>query len=211
MKPTTIGIVGTGRMATVLSVLCKRNPSYVIKQASSTKSIDMQTIYPLTEVLESDIVFLAIPISSFKQFINKIASQLENSQGIFIDICSVKVNPAKWMKTILPNRIDCVASHPIFGPQSTKNGTFFEGLPWIFSPIRVQDTTRFDSLITFLKNQKIEIHMMSPREHDQLMSTSQAISFLFGTIGKELGLKQGKFDTKGFSCILQNQHIVEGD
>jgi len=211
MKKLTIGIIGTGRMGMVLGRLFDRNDTFVVRYASTTQSTNRSTIFPIEEVILSDIVFLAIPISAIAPFLRSIALKFGNNRPLIIDICSVKIKPAEWLSTLLPKKIDCIASHPMFGPYSTKQGTTFQDLPWIMSPIRVKNRKRYKDLCSFLKTQGIGIFEMSPKEHDQIMSRSQAISFLFGMIGHDLDLKKNLFDTKGFSCILENQGIVESD
>jgi len=211
MEQLTIGIIGTGRMGTVIHSLFARQPQWPIKQASTTKPIDHQRIFPLADILTCDIVVLAVPISSLPEVLHNITPLVRDNHPLILDICSVKMQPKQWMEEILPDTVDCVASHPIFGPNSTKNGTSFDCLPWIFAPIRVKQQKRFALLLQFLQQQGIATREMTAEEHDKIMSQSQAVSFLLGVVGQELQWKAGPFDTKGFSLLLENQRIVASD
>src|SRR3989344_1557569 len=113
---TTIGIIGTGRMAMVLHALFSRDAQFVIKFASRSKKTDGTLIFPFEDVLSCDILFLAVPISETKKLLREMSPLLKDKNPLVIDICSVKMSPVLWLRTILPTHIDCVASHPIFGP-----------------------------------------------------------------------------------------------
>lgn len=208
--PTTIGIVSTGRFATVLKNLFSRTKSFLVLQSSTTRVPDHKDIFPLNEVLRADIIFLCIPISSMQMFLAEHGKDIR-PDALVVDVSSVKQLPAQWMAKLLPETVDILATHPIFGPHSTKDGTTYAHLPWVFCPLRIRNTRRFAQLQSFIVSQLIDILDMTPQEHDRIMARSQAVSFLFGSICSRLGLTESPIDTKGFSLLLENQRIVEGD
>ncbi len=210
MAKTTIGIIGTGRIASVLKKLFEKSPDVLVMQSSKSQRIDDLIIFDLTQVLNCDIVIAAIPMSALQTFLMK-NSQLIVSSPLFVDVCSVKMLPAQWMQQHLPAHVDILATHPLFGPTSTKQGTEFTGLKCIFSPIRIKDTNRFKFFSALFTAWKITIDTMSPEDHDKLMARTQAVSFLFGHLGHELTLRSTHFDTAGFKALLTNQSIVEAD
>lgn len=210
MSKTTIGIIGTGRFATVLRNLFEMSPDVVVMQSSRSKQVDNQKIFSIEDVLHCDIVIAAIPISTFEEFLKHNSKIIKNS-ALFVDVCSVKTLPVLWMKTHLPKSIDILATHPLFGPTSTKHGTEFAGLKCVFSPIRIQDTQRFQVFQSLFASRGVSLHTMSPEDHDSLMARTQATSFLFGHLGHELQITSTDFDTAGFRSLLVNQSIVEAD
>ena len=66
-------------------------------------------------------------------------------------------------------------------------------------------------VLSFLEEQEIEIIPLSAEQHDQKMARSQAVAFLFGKIGLELGLERNGIDTPGYEHLLANQEMVAGD
>ena len=42
--------------------------------------------------------------------------------ALVVDVASVKVKPTGWMEQHVPAHADIVGLHPLFGPQSGKNG-----------------------------------------------------------------------------------------
>ena len=209
MKPT-IGIISTGRFATVLKKLFSRTDEFSVLQSSRRKPVDGRTIFPLSQVLACDIIFLCIPISSLEQFLRNHGNEIR-TDSLVVDVCSVKQLPVKWMETLLPSTVDILATHPVFGPFSTQNGSVFTSLPWTIWPVRISNQPRVEALLSFLRSQSLRLIPMDPKTHDHIMANSQAVAFLFGTIGVQLGLKAGPLDTKGFSLILQNQRSVQED
>lgn len=212
MKHISIGIIGTGRFASVLCKLFTNEKQFVIRQSSRSKKIDGKVIFPLNEVANCDIVFPAVPISTLPKVLQQCVTVLaKENKPLFVSICSVMEQPEKWMEKILPKHVDIVVTHPVFGPQSTKQGTIFSGLPIVWHPVRIRHKDRVEILESFLKLRGLKVIRMTPKKHDQIMAGSQAISFLFGKIGIALELQSTMLDTKGFTAILQNQAIVAND
>lgn len=212
MKHISIGIIGTGRFASVLCKLFANEKQFVIRQSSRSKKIDKKIIFPLNEVVNCDIVFPAVPISTLSKVLQQCVTVLaKENKPLFVSICSVMEQSEKWMRKILPKHVDMVVTHPIFGPQSTKQGTIFSGLPIVWHPVRIRHRDRVEILETFLKHRGLKVIRMTSKKHDEIMARSQAISFLFGKIGIALKFRSSMLDTKGFTVILQNQAIVAND
>ncbi|MEK7458267.1 MAG: prephenate dehydrogenase/arogenate dehydrogenase family protein [Patescibacteria group bacterium] len=212
MKHISIGIIGTGRFASVLRKLFSSDMQFVLKQSSRSKIVDRKVIFPFEDVVNCDIVFPAVPISDLPKVLQRCVLVLsKESNPLFVSICSVMEQPEKWMKKILPKHVDIVVTHPVFGPQSTKQGTIFSGLPIAWHPVRIRHKARIEVLETFLQHRGLNVLRITPKEHDRIMARSQAVSFLFGKIGIALKLQSTMLDTKGFTAILQNQAIVEND
>ena len=62
---------------------------------------------------------------------------------IVVDVASVKVKPLDLMARILPSSIEVVGSHPMFGPQSGRDG--IANLKVVLCPLR---TTRLGGHVT---------------------------------------------------------------
>jgi prephenate dehydrogenase len=210
MKKLTVGIVGDGRFATILRRLFLRS-DFILLQSSRRLDVDNRTIFSLVNVLNADIVFLCIPISQLENFLQNNVHLIKNRKSLCIDVCSVKIKPAEWMQKLLPGFVDILATHPVFGPVSSKNGTLFENLLWVFSPIRINNTEIMRALFSFLDEQKLHRVTMTTEEHDHVMSRSQSVAFLFGSLASRMKLRSSSLDTNGFKMILENQRIVESD
>ncbi|SRR3989344_291711 len=210
----TIGIIGTGRFASVLRKIFEGSPQrFQIFQSSSSKPVNQQTIFPLKKVINCDLVFPAIPISTLETFLKTNSRLLnKNSHNTFVEVCSLNHQPSLWLQKHLPKSVDLVSSHPLFGPISTRNGTDFTGLTFVFWPLRVRNQARLGLLLDHLQNLGLKLVRLKPREHDRLMARSQAVAFLFGHISLHLKLQpQPGIDTPGFNLVLENQRQVAQD
>ena len=112
-----VGIIGYGRFGKLLVDLLPSNIYEIKIYDSSDISDDSVKLCSLDEVLQSLIVFIAVPISSFEEIVKEIA-QYSLYNTTIIDVCSVKVYPVEIMEKYLPEHIGIIASHPHFGPDS---------------------------------------------------------------------------------------------
>lgn len=209
-NPVTIGIIGTGRFGTVLARLFNEQ-GITVKLASRSKPVDNATIFPLPEVISCDYIFPAIPISSLQPWLKQHSRSFTSCTGTWISVCSVMVEPIAWLKKYLPSTCNIIGSHPIFGPTSSKQGTDFSKLPWVFEGVEQHEPHHIDWLLEYLRNKGMVIHQLSAQEHDRIMARSQAVAFLFGSIGQKLQFNEGPFDTVGFQHLMANQRIYEQD
>ncbi|WP_245267986.1 prephenate dehydrogenase/arogenate dehydrogenase family protein [Rhizobium sp. 42MFCr.1] len=79
------------------------------------------------------IVVLSVPVSQLRILATRLAPLLQPGT-LVLDVGSVKVEPAKIMEEVFPDDVDVVATHPLFGPQSARDG--LRGLRIALCPIR---------------------------------------------------------------------------
>ena len=73
----------------------------------------------LETCLQSDYIFLTIPIRQIEIFLRENAHRIK-SGSVVIDCASVKMNVVRWLEKYLPEDVHFAASHPLFGPDSAK-------------------------------------------------------------------------------------------
>ena len=153
------GIIGYGRFGKVLADLLINN--YEVKVYDPQNQAG-KLAAELDVVLESVLVFVAVPISTFEAVIQEIAEyKLYNTT--IVDVCSVKVYPVEIMEKTLPEHVGIIACHPHFGPDSYSP---FKELKTTLYPVR--DTyNRYNELKEFFENQSIRTIQLSPDEHDK--------------------------------------------
>ena len=83
-------------------------PDYIVKT-------DLET------ALGQDIVILSLPVQYIENFLKSNCCFFKKG-AIVLDICSVKLKPVSLMKQYLPKDVNFIGTHPLFGPQSIKNG-----------------------------------------------------------------------------------------
>ena len=150
-KPLTIGVVGFGRFGQFIASTFAKHGTVVATSRSDYTAIakDMGVEYvPLSDLRAFldyglDVIVMATSIVSFEETIDSFASHLksyiENSgtgRGpLIVDVLSVKEFPRQIMLNLLPKECDILCTHPMFGPDSGKNG--WHGLNFVYERTRI--------------------------------------------------------------------------
>jgi len=189
---TKIKIIGMGRFGTLLASIIKKHfPNAIL----------------VDKIEEADIVFPCVPIRAFEEVIKEISPKLKNG-ALVIDVCSVKVHPVKVMKKHLPKHVQIIASHPLFGPDSAKNG--LAGLKIMLWNVSAKKST-FNKIQTSCRKLNLQIIEITPEEHDKFMAFSLAYTHFIGRIGKDMKIMSTPIDTEGFKQTLKIQQYVVND
>jgi len=190
----SIGVVGYGRFGMVLTELLKKDYNVSVYDPDASAG---EMSKSLEDVLESRIIFIAVPIRSFESVVKKV-SQYNLYNTTIIDVCSVKIHPVKIMKQYLPDHVGIIASHPHFGPDSYSP---FKELKTTLYPIR--DTyNRYNEIKDFFEKYSIRTVKLSPDEHDMMAASSQGLTHFIGRVLSEAGVVSTQINTLGFNDLL---------
>ncbi|MCX6773944.1 MAG: prephenate dehydrogenase/arogenate dehydrogenase family protein, partial [Candidatus Micrarchaeota archaeon] len=155
-----VGIFGYGRFGQVMAGLLRGSFDVYVTNRSDKSALAKENgvkFLSQKELLEScDTVFLCVPISEVEQVLkgNKF-----REDSVVIDTCSVKEYPVEMMIKYLPIEARIIASHPMFGPDSIKNGA--SGLNFVIHNVRCDKET-FDSWFSYFKGLGFSMVDLSP-------------------------------------------------
>jgi len=150
------------------------------------------------ELLASDVIVLCVAISAVEEVLERIAGSLKPGT-LVMDTCSVKVHPSRAMMRILPENVDILATHPMFGPDSGKDG--ISGLPLVFSPLRM-DIDKTDLWRGYFNSMGLKVVEITPEQHDREAAYSQGITHFIGRVLGELDLNPSSIGTTGYHDLL---------
>ncbi len=194
-----IGIYGLGRFGTFWAEEFARQGFTVIATSRSEKQPPVGvTLASEEQVLNASALFYCVSISSFEAVLKRTAP-LIGAHTTVMDTCSVKRYPADWMRTYLPESVECIATHPMFGPDSGKDGIV--GLPMILSPVRAKAST-FAWWEAEFSRWGLQVIPMSADQHDQEAAWSQGITHFIGRTLKELNIQPTDIATTGYKTLL---------
>ena len=149
------------------------------------------------EVLGADVVVYCVTISALDGVLARTAGRLAPGT-LVMDTCSVKVHPVRAMEGLLPAGTRYLATHPMFGPDSGRNG--LDGLPMVLSSHRLGDGE-----YAFWKDafaaMGLRVVEMTPEEHDREAAYTQGITHFIGRVLGELHLKDSVIATAGYESL----------
>lgn len=175
---------------------------------------------PLTSMIEfHDVVFtniavaascpiivLAVPVQCLRETVDAICPYVRPG-SLVLDVGSVKIIPAEIMSRRLPEQVDIVATHPLFGPQSARGG--LAGLKIAICPIRVRHGRR---VIAFLRRKlRLNVILTTPEAHDREVATAQGLTHLIAKVLMQMEPLPTSMTTKSFDLIMQAVNMVRGD
>lgn len=210
MKKKSLGVIGVGAFGAFMAhhlapffTLHLHDPNRNLVDLARQLSAEAAT---LPQAAACPIVVLAVPVQSLADVIRQIIPHLQ-SHTLVLDVLSVKSEPTALLEKLLPKNIEIIGTHPLFGPQSGKNG--IEGLNIAVCPIRTQKT---DMVCQFLKSDlKLNVFEISPEEHDRQMAYVQGLTHLIAKVVVSLDLPNFQLTTKTFDYMLKMVEMVRYD
>ncbi len=149
-------------------------------------------------VLQCDVLFFCVSISALEQVLKGVSDRL-NPDALIFDTCSVKVYPIEIMEKTLPGSVGIIGTHPMFGPDSGKNGV--ENLPVVFTPVRTRgdESGEWKSIFRGFGLKVVEI---SAEMHDRDAAYTQGVTHFIGRVLDGLDLKNNEISTTGYRNLL---------
>ena len=99
-----------------------------------------------------------------KNIISEISGFL-NPGTVVLDVCSVKLLPCEWMLEGLPDNIDIIATHPMFGPDSYGSGLNSDLQIMLYSLRSISNNSSYKLWCEFFISKKLNILEITPDEH----------------------------------------------
>lgn len=195
-----VGIYGLGRFGSFWAAALARHFDVAAWSRSTERPApDGVRRVSEDELLRAPTLFLCVAISAFEEVVARIAPRLAAGTLVF-DTCSVKVHPVRVMERLLPEGVQIVASHPMFGPDSARNG--LAGLPMILCPVRApeQQVQRWS---TFFSSLGLRVMRMAAEEHDREAAFTQGVTHYVGRVLGDLALARSPIGTVGYNKLLE--------
>ena len=205
-----IGIIGFGRFGCLMSQYLARDFEVTVFD-SGGKAIEIEktgaTAASFEQVCQEEIVILPVPISVFKETLEKI-KPLIREDALVVDVCSVKAYPVSLMREILPEGVSILATHPMFGPDSAADS--LEGRKIVLCKERIEEE-QYQKIKSYLDGKGLHTIEATPDEHDRQISVSLALTHFIGRSLSEFGAQPLGIDTEGYKRLLHVLEVVEND
>lgn len=194
-----IGVYGMGRFGSFWAKELADHGFEVIAYSRRSKNVP-PGVRPGTEeeVLTTSALFFCVSISSFRDVLARTSGSI-GKDTVVMDTCSVKLYPAKVMQELLPSSVQSIATHPMFGPDSGRDGV--SGLPLVICPVNCKQEILSWWAYEFAR-WGLDVIRMSCDQHDREAAWSQGITHFVGRTLSELSLGDTKLATKGYKSLM---------
>lgn len=165
------------------------------------------TLTDLATAAACPMVVLAVPVEALEATLKAIRPHL-TPEALIIDVGSVKVKPALAMQAALPPGVRIVGTHPLFGPQSGKDG--IAGLRIAVSEVRgARDARR---VAAFCRHAlKLKVFQVTPEDHDREAAVVQGLTHLIARVLLNMEPLPTRMTTASFDRLMQAVDMVRHD
>ncbi|MFQ3547779.1 MAG: prephenate dehydrogenase/arogenate dehydrogenase family protein [Termitinemataceae bacterium] len=193
-----VGVYGLGRFGSFWAHLLSRRFSvYAYDIDPDIPPPEGVQRVPLERLCKVPILFLCVTIRALPEVLTQIRPLLSPTT-IVADTCSVKVLPGRWLQEYLPSETPLLATHPMFGPESAKEG--LDGLAIMMDPIRLdEEKTRFWEDV--FAGYGLSVVRMTCDQHDREAAYSQTLTHFVGRSLNKVGLQDTVIATRWFKKL----------
>lgn len=204
----TVGIIGFGRFGQLVAkALTPLFDVYVC--ASHDRSDEAArigcTFCTLEECSRQENVILCVPISAMESALGRVCPHLVEGATVY-DVCSVKTYPCRWLEKNVPEQCRIVGTHPLFGPDTAKNGLCGHKVV-VCNP---RDAPIGD-VCSFLESLGLVVILSSPEDHDREMARSLALIHFLGRSLSVIGVCDVTISTVTHERLLEIVEITNND
>jgi prephenate dehydrogenase len=160
----------------------------------------------LADAAACDIVVLATPVDRLAAALVQIRDHLRPG-ALVLDVCSVKLIPAQLMRDLLPDTVEAIGTHPLFGPQSGRDG--IAGLTMAVCPIR--DESRASVAAFARKALRLKVFITTPQAHDREAAMVQGLTHLIAKVLVQMEPLPRRMTTASFDRLMQAVDMVRYD
>ncbi|MBQ8017975.1 MAG: prephenate dehydrogenase [Methanobrevibacter sp.] len=134
----------------------------------------------------SDILVVSVPIQFTSEVIREVAPFMK-SGSLMVDVTSVKEEPTKTMAEALPDTVEYIPTHPVFGPRTTE----------LDNQVIVLTADKkgkwYSKIYNYLSNKNMRIIETTAEKHDFMMSIVQVLTH-FSFISTASAIEKLKVD-----------------
>lgn len=178
-----LGLVGLGRFGRFAAAHLRREFEIVAADACDVSAACAELGIrhgAVAEAAASPVVLLAVPIQALRPALQEIAPHVA-PDALVADVCSVKVEPLRWMRELLPDHVELLGTHPMFGPESASAG--LQGQVIVLCPER---TTHMAQACALMERLGLEVIVADADTHDRQVAYTQALAQYLGRVVRDL-------------------------
>lgn len=204
----TIGVIGFGQFGQLLPSILPRARAVLVHDIQDRRREAAQvgaTLVDFPTACGSDVVVFAVPVQQLQAVIAAAAGHMRPNAWA-VEVSSVKVLPSQWMTAGLPDTVAITCVHPLFGPQSARQG--LAGRRLVICPIRGEHHKTLARLAT---RHGLVVRACDPDTHDQEMAHVQALTHLIAKAIVATGRPRLSLPTQPYLHLMELCGLIEHD
>lgn len=212
MIPSTdkkLGLIGLGAFGRLAALHLREHFEIVAADAvdRSDEAAELGIAWGSTaEAAACPYVLLAVPVQSFPALLESARVHMQPG-ALVMDVASVKLATAIAMEQFLPDYVEILATHPMFGPQSAADG--LAGHRIVLCPVRTQ---RLESARDFLEKELgLDVHVCDAETHDRDIAQTQALAQFVGRALAQMEKNDSPVRTPGYNRLREVADTVSDD
>jgi len=206
VKPA-LGLIGYGAFGRLTARHLSAWFTVLASDPNAGTGDDHAVLTDLATAAACPVVVLAVPVEAMAAVLSEIAPLLA-PDALVIDVGSVKVLPARLMDARLPAGVRVVGTHPLFGPQSGRDG--IAGLRIAVCGVRDDRASR--RVAAFCRRAlALKVFQVTPEEHDREAATVQGLTHLIARVLLSMEPLPTRMTTASFERIMQAVEMVRHD
>lgn len=208
MKRKEVAIIGYGRFGQFAAEHLKRDFRVFVVESRRTfrlaRNLKSATI---EEAALKEVIVLAVPINKLRNLLQRL-SPLVSNKTLVLDVCSVKIQPLRWMKELLPHHCYTAGLHPLFGPDSASGDLHEKNI--VLCPGMIP-ARKLASLRSYLRSLGLHIHETTPTHHDQMMARTLFLTQFIGHSLHRLPLSSTPLTTANYEMLKRVADTTSND
>ena len=206
-RPPSLALFGFGAFGQLLAPLLAPDTRLCVCDPARQAEVQTQGYVPadLRDAARSEILLLAVPLAALPGLLAALAPHLRPGQ-VVVDTCSVKEEPARLMRALLPEGVELIGSHPMFGPASARTG--LRGAQVVLCPLRGRGWRRLGAVLRVRHG--LQVIVTTPEQHDAEAALSQGLTHLLGRAMAGMG-PAPRIRTRSFELMMEALSMVAGD
>lgn len=202
-----LGLIGYGAFGRLTARHLADRFDVLAHDPAAARAGDGVRLTDLAAAAACPVVILAVPVEALAATLVAIGPHLQPG-ALVIDVGSVKVGPARLMAEHLPAHVEAVGTHPLFGPQSARDG--IAGLRIAVCPLRGDRAAR--RVAAFCRHALgLRVFIVSPDDHDREAAVVQGLTHLISRVLLSMEPLPTRMTTASFDRIMQAVEMVRHD
>lgn len=210
MTTQKLGIIGYGDFTKVMIAALSPYFDILVSSRREQAPVVGARFAPLDEVLACPIIIPSFPAQFFDEFFEQWGRNV-SPDALVIDVCSVKTKPLDALQKWLPETVQIIGTHPMFGPASIKKNGGLTGLRCAFVPVRASEATE-TAVSDFIQNTvHLKLIATTAEKHDRDMAYVQGLSHYIGRVMQEMAIPESTLSTLAYDDLLDMKQIQGSD